>query len=89
MLIIYLKELRRLQQERRAQMKYPHTSSRKSLARLEAEIKLQNDSKPREYIVVTKSTTIYRVLLGDNTHCVVIKMVVNPEYPLGITLIVS
>ena len=41
MLIIYLKELRRLQQERQAQMKYAHTSFRKSLARLEDEIKLQ------------------------------------------------
>ena len=41
MLIIYFKKLRRLQQERRAQMKYPHTSSCKSLERLEAEIKLQ------------------------------------------------
>ena len=41
MLIIYLKELRRLQQERGAQMKYSHTSSCKSLARLKAEIKLQ------------------------------------------------
>ena len=40
MLIIYLKELRRLQQERRAEMKYPHTSSRKSMARLGDEIKL-------------------------------------------------
>ena len=45
MLIICLKELRRLQQERRAQIKYPHTSSRKSLARLEDEIKLQRGHK--------------------------------------------
>ena len=57
MLIIYLKELRRLQQERRAKMKYPHTSSRKSLARLEAEIKLQRGkTEPIERFDVWKAS---------------------------------
>ena len=45
MLIIYLKELRRLQQERQAKMKYRHISSRKSMARLEDKIKLERGRK--------------------------------------------
>ena len=45
MLIIYLNELRRLQQERRAKMKYPYTSSHKSMVRFEDKIKLECGTK--------------------------------------------
>ena len=57
MLIIYLKELRRLEQERQAKMKYPYTSSRNLLARFEVEIKLQlRTEEPIERFDVWKAS---------------------------------
>ena len=57
MLIIYLKELRRLQQETRAKMKYPYTSSCKSMARLEDEITLERRTKdPIDIFDVSKAS---------------------------------